>query len=121
LTNRSELGVESGATTVLAPEVDDGPVVMAISGADMFVSARRDRRVHLPAALRRGRRRARHARTGRRAGNNEGESPQRMHLVDVDGQTETARIALRLRFEDMSVADFPSDVDSAELRQSMAG
>jgi hypothetical protein len=44
-----------------------------------------------------------------------------MHLVDVDGQTETARIALRLRFEDMSFADFPSDVDSAELRQSMAG
>jgi hypothetical protein len=45
-----------------------------------------------------------------------------MYLVDVDGHTETARIALRRSFEETAAVDSSFDTDhSPELRQSVAG
>ena len=47
------------------------------------------------------------------------QGPQRMSLGDVAGQAETARIALRRRFEDLS---YGSGADGApETQESVAG
>jgi hypothetical protein len=74
----------------------------SLSGADLFLVARTSRRVRLPASLRRGRHRATGANpvVDVRAGH--AEKPAGMYLVDVDGEAETSRIALRRRFEDIA-------------------
>jgi hypothetical protein len=88
----------------------------------MFIAARRARRLHMPASLRRGRHRTKDSRKALLATNDRAGSSPRMHLVDVDGQAETARIELRRRFEEISSGDPSSDRDlSGELRRSAAG
>jgi hypothetical protein len=104
------------------PDVDEEPRFLAVGGVDMFISARPNRRVRMPASLRRGRHQTKDPRKALDATNQRAGTSQRMHLVDVDGRAETARIELRRRFEEISAADSSSEVDpSGELRRSMAG
>jgi hypothetical protein len=111
-------GESAGA---VEPYVDEAPGVVAVGADDVFISARRVRRVRMPASLRRGRHQAKDSRRALDATSCPAGSSARMRLVDVDGQAETARIELRRRFEEISATD-SSDTDlSGELRQSAAG
>jgi len=101
----------------VADEVDGSETsfAMSLSGDEIFVSAKPIRRDHVPVALRRGRHRSKgssrtRARSTRRAVTTAG-----MHLVDVDGEAETMRIALRRSFEDVPSAE------TFELQESAAG
>jgi hypothetical protein len=121
---RSELGVDDESTAavepVLEPDVDETPGV--ISGADLFLSARKSRRVQLPASLRRGRHGSKDGRRERRVRDSRGASSRQLHLVDVDGQAETERIALRRRFEEISAMEPAWNAPSGnQLQQSAAG
>ena len=117
----SEGDGDGGSAAALEPDVEKNPGVTAVGADDMFISARRVRRVRMPASLRRGRHQAKDSRRAFDAASNRAGPSPRMHLVDVDGQAETARIALRRRFEEVSATD-SADADlSGELRQSVAG
>jgi hypothetical protein len=107
---------------MVEPDVDETSCVMAVGGEEIFISARRVRRVRMPASLRRGRHQTRNRRPSLDASNDRAGSSQMMSLVDVDGHTETARIALRRSFEESASADSSSGAHrSRELRQSVAG
>ena len=101
---RSELDVDSESTLVVEKDDDGPPCAMLLSGDEIFVSARTDRRGFLPVSLRRGRR-AKHLRLALARANHPCQTGPRMYLVDVDGEAETMRIDLRRRFEDISDAD----------------
>jgi hypothetical protein len=123
---RSEVVVDDEPTAavepVLEPAVDETPGAIALSGADMFLSARKSRRVQLPASRRRGRHGSKDGRGERRARDGRGASSRQLHLVDVDGQAETERIALRRRFEEISAIEPAWNAPSGtELQQSVAG
>ena len=87
---------------------DDGSTPgTPLSGADIFLSARparSARRAVLPTSLRRARTEAREARTAQSRANHPCQGP-RMYLVDIDGESETTRIELRRRFEDVAATD----------------
>jgi hypothetical protein len=110
-----------GSAAAMEPDVDENPGVMAVGGDDMFISARRARRMRMPASLRRGRHQAKDSRRALDAATDRAGSSTRMHLVDVDGEAETARIELRRRFEELSTTDSSFADSSGELRQSVAG
>jgi hypothetical protein len=113
---------DDGTAAAVEPKGDETSGVMAVGGADIFISERRNRRVRVPASIRRGRHQTKGPRHALDATNDRAGSSQRMYLVDVDGQTETARIALRRTFEDISAANSSSEAHpSPELRQSVAG
>ena len=122
MATRSDPVDDGESIAAVEPDVDESALVLAVSGADMFVSASKSRRVQLPASLRRGRHGARDARKRHRASNGEGEKSHELHLVEVDGQAETERIALRRRFEEISAVE-PSwgEHSGTELEQSVAG
>jgi hypothetical protein len=104
------------------PNVDETPRVIALSGKDMFFSARKSRRVQLPASLRRGRHGSKVARSERRARDGRGASSHQLHVVDVDGQAETERIALRRRrFEESAIEPAWNAPSGTQLQQSVAG
>jgi len=115
-------GDGNGDSAAGVPDVDESAGVTAVGAVDVFIAARRARRVRMPASLRRGRHRTKDSRKTLVATDHRAESSPRMHLVDVDGQAETARIELRRRFEEISSGDSSSGRDlSGELRQSAAG
>jgi hypothetical protein len=72
---------------------------LPLGGPDIFLSARATRRVLMPRSLRRGRSRANDARRAAARANHPCQSGG-LHIVDLDGESETARIALRRRFEE---------------------
>jgi hypothetical protein len=107
---------------VVEPDVDEIALVMAVGGEDIFIAARRNRRARVPASLRRGRHQTRSSRPSIDAPSDRAGADQRMYLVDADGDTETARIALRRSFEETHSAEsFSVAHRSDELRQSVAG
>ena len=107
---------------MVVPDTEETSVVIAVGGDDIFISTRRDRRARVPASLRRGRHRTKSPRPSRDAPSDRAGADRRMYLVDVDGHTETARIALRRSFEETPAADSSFDTDhSPELRHSVAG
>jgi hypothetical protein len=94
------------------PDVAASADGVSLSGIDMFVRIRANRRVRLPASFRRGR----HQRAGARPPRHSkvgATTPQWIHLVDVDGDAETTRIELRRRFEDISNAQWMPDVQES--------
>jgi len=123
---RSEVVVDDEPTPAvepaLEPNVDETPRAIALSGNDMFFSARKSRRVQLPASLRRGRHGSKVARRERREPDSRGASSHQLHVVDVDGYAETERIALRRRFEEISATEPAWNAPSGtQLQQSVAG
>jgi hypothetical protein len=93
---------------------------VSLSGDEIFVTARANRRDLVPVSLRRGRHHATGAGKTRARSNTSGETTPQMHLVetdvDVDGEAETMRIALRRSFEEVSAADV-----AVEVQESAAG
>ena len=123
---RSEVVVDDDSIAAvepaLEPDIDETASVIALGGEDMFLSARKSRRVQLPASLRRGRHGSKVARRQHQARDGRGASSHQLHLVDVDGQAETERIALRRRFEEISATESGWNAPSgAQLQQSAAG
>ena len=104
------------------PDLAAGADGVSLSGIDIFIRARANRAGRLPPPLRRGRhaRAATLSRAGARpalhSANDRATTPQWVHLVDVDGDAESARIELRRRFEDDSDAPWMPDT-----RASVAG
>jgi hypothetical protein len=72
---------------------------MPLSGPDIFLSSRPPRRAVLPTSLRRARAQSREARMAQSRANHPCQGP-RMY-----GESETTRIELRRRFEDVAAAD----------------
>jgi hypothetical protein len=109
--------------TVTAPET-------RLGGPDIFLSARTGRRVQmprvqmprvlLPRVLRRGRSRANDARRAAARANHPCQSGG-LHLVDLDGATETARIALRRRFEEPATPATQATQATPAAGESAAG
>jgi len=88
---------------------DMGP--LGVSGPDIFVRARSNRRGGRPARSnrkdrlplvfsRQGRHSIDEASRARARANHPCQGPRRLYLVDPDGEDETTRIELRRRFED---------------------
>ena len=112
---RSKRNIGAASSAAGEVDVDETALAVPLCGDEIFVTARRKRRDHLPVALRRGRHGAKGAgRTRTRAVPRGGTAPT-MHVVDVDGEAETVRIALRRSFEDASTDD------GFEMQESAAG
>lgn len=112
----SELDVDGEPQWVFeAPDeetTDRGP--LGVSGPDIFVTSKANRRGARPAKsdrkdrlplvlLRQGRHATDEASRARARANHPCQGPRRMYLVDADGGDETTRIELRRRFEDVSL------------------
>jgi hypothetical protein len=97
--------------------VEEITAPLQVSGPDIFVLARAPRRDLMPASLRKGRHGAKDARRARSRANHPCQGSTHMYLVDGDGAgaVEESRIALRRRFEDITVTD------ATETQESVAG
>ena len=104
--------VEPDDTVTTPGEPLGGP----LGGPDIFLSARTTGRMLFlvfPVPCAEGARRAKDARRAAARANHPCQSGG-LHLVDLDGESETARIALRRRFEDTaSTSTTPSTGASA--------
>ena len=106
---------EPDTDTEAAVEPDDEVVAapLQVSGPDIFVKPRPPRRDLMPASLRRGRHGVKDARRAAARANHPCQGTERMHLVDGDGEYEEARIAVRSRFEALSLVEaLPSTEES---------
>ncbi|HVA02503.1 MAG TPA: hypothetical protein VMU64_02050 [Acidimicrobiales bacterium] len=111
---RSEHDVEESSEV---EPVEKIAAPMQVSGPDIFVQARAARRDLMPASFRRGRHGAKDARRAQSRANHPCQGSTRMYLVDGDGagEVEESRIALRRRFEDVTVTD------ATKTQESVAG
>ena len=100
---RSEQDTETEAAVEPDDEVVAAP--LQVAGPDIFVNPRPPRRDLMPASLRRGRHGAKDARRAAARANHPCQGSTRMYLVDGDGEYEEARIAIRSRFEALSLVD----------------
>lgn len=102
-------------TDTEAVEPDDQVVAapVQVSGPDIFVKPRPPRRDLLPASLRRGRHGAKDARRAAARANHPCQGSARMYLVDGEGEYEEARIAIRSRFEALSLVDAPPKTEES--------
>ena len=95
--------------------VEEITAPLQVSGPDIFVLARAPRRDLMPASLRKGRHGAKDARRARSRANHPCQGSTHMYLVDGAGAVEESRIALRRRFEDITVTD------ATAIQESVAG
>jgi hypothetical protein len=113
-TSVDEAAVNEAAVNEAA--VDEAAVEPWFSADDIFITAKSDLRERLPVSMRQGRHGVKSGRKARGRSRRPVEAPQRMYLVDGDGEAETTRIAQRLAFEDFS------DVGvGADTQESVAG
>jgi len=108
---RSQQDIDTEAAVEPDDEVVAAP--LQVSGPDFFVKTRPPRRDLLPASLRRGRHGAKDARRAAARANHPCQGSARMYLVDGEGEYEETRIAIRRRFEALSLVDaLPETEDS---------
>ena len=113
--SRSTNDVDSGAAeAVETDEVTTTP--LQVGGPDIFLAVRSPRRDRLPASMRRGRHMSKDARRAQSRANHPSNGTPQMYLVDGEGEFEETRIAIRQRFEDISVAEA-----AAKTEESVAG
>ncbi len=109
------MGTKSEHDVEESSEVEEVAAPLQVSGPDIFVLARAPRRDLMPASLRKGRHGAKDARRAQSRANHPCQGSSRMHLVDGDGPgvVEESRIALRRRFEDITVVEDTKSQESA--------
>ena len=90
-------------TTAVVESEEDRTISAVPLAGDIFVKARAIRREIVPTSLRRVRSRGKHARRAAARANHPCQGP-RMYIVDLDGESDLSRIALRRRFEETAAA-----------------